>query len=115
MKDTLPSRIRKLLEFDYSRSRIAYQNHKWPKNETETISQHTFWTQGQQAESDRTKELTEALVECVDASRRLVLQCVSIGSWESPGIRPRECVCSTCETKQALTNLTRLVERLERE
>lgn len=59
--------ILKLAGFDYSNSRIAFQHHKWPTNET--ISQHTYWTQGQESENTRLLPLIEALA---DSNEKLV-------------------------------------------
>ncbi len=42
-------------EFDYAESRIAFQNHAWPM--IETISQHTYWVEGQRAQFTKDREI----------------------------------------------------------
>lgn len=70
MTSPLTESLRKALAFDYSTSRIAYQKHEWPMNKT--LSQHSYWTEGQAQESIRLAPIHECLIECVEFLTDLV-------------------------------------------
>ncbi len=108
MTDDLIQKLEAALSFDYAQSRIAYQKHEWPVNET--ISQHTYWTEGQAHEAARRAQVDQALVTCVHALRFRNMHDDDCADASEKFGCDEMCECGASFVNQALEQLAKALE-----